>query len=97
MNCHDRNPVQEKHDEHEHNRYGENHDAGTWRTTDEGQANARQEDQLKSTTGFFGGNLDRHIAFQAWIMCAMHRSHAAFTDGRENFAWAEFVACREPI
>jgi hypothetical protein len=49
--------------------------------TDKGQADARQEDQLKSITEFLGGNVDRQIAFQAWIMRAIHRSYAAFTDG----------------
>jgi hypothetical protein len=30
INGHDRSPVKEKHDEHEHNRDGKEYDAGTW-------------------------------------------------------------------
>jgi hypothetical protein len=41
--CVDRNPVKENTDEHEHHRYGENRDAGSWRSATQAHAQTRQE------------------------------------------------------
>src|SRR5579859_4681058 len=39
-----------------------------------------------------GGNLDGDIAIEARVPRPVDLSHAAFTEGRQNFVGAEFVA-----
>jgi hypothetical protein len=41
------------------------------------------------------GHFDRHIPIQPGVMRAIHFAHPAFTDGREDFIRAEFIAGRD--
>ena len=42
-----------------------------------------------------GGNPDRHIAFQAWIMRLVHLTHSAHANSRKDLVRAEFIAWRQ--
>jgi hypothetical protein len=42
------------------------------------------------------GDLDGDVAIQAGVVGSVDFTHAAFSDGSEDFIGAEFVARREP-
>ena len=50
---------------------------------------------LKSLAELRAGNFDRDEAIQPRVLSAVHFSHAARADGREDFVRAEFVAGRK--
>jgi hypothetical protein len=59
--------------------------------------------ERSNRTGFTGkalgelliGHFDRDIPIQPGIVGAVHLSHAAFADGRDDFIGAEFISGRK--
>ena len=50
---------------------------------------------LKSFRELRGGDLNGHIAVQAWIECAVRLSHITRANRYEDLVSAEFCDCRE--